>query len=170
MMISLNANNQSFFGYGGYNSGIGSTYFDGNSVYIRSKAGISCTAAGNIGGNKAWTNSSDERLKTAIEDIPQIFAQIWLELTPKMFEWNELNSPDGKKHFGLIAQDVIKVFEKYNLDYKDYGLFATIPVGTKDYLAITYEDYNILTAQVLRNTIGELNSLKKDIAEIKAAI
>lgn len=170
MMISLNASNQSFFGYGGYYNEIGSTYFDGNSVYIRSKAGISCTAAGNIGGNKAWTNSSDERLKTAIEDIPEIFAQIWLELTPKMFEWNELNNPDGKKQFGLIAQEAIEIFNKYELNYEAFGLFSIIPIDETDYLAITYENYNMLTAQVLKNTIGELNSLKNEIKEIKKLI
>ncbi len=170
MMISLNANNQSFFGYGGYFNEIGSTYFDGNAVNIRSKNNISNTAGGTIGGNKAWTNSSDERLKTAIEDIPEIFAQIWLELTPRMFEWNELNSPDGKKQFGLIAQEAIEIFNKYGLDYEAFGLFSIIPVDEIDYLAITYENYNMLTAQVLKNTIGELDSLKKEIKEIKALI
>ena len=170
MMISLNANNQSFFGYGGYNNNIGSTYFDGNAVNIRSKNNISNTATGTIGGNKAWTNSSDERLKTAIEDIPEIFAQIWLELTPRMFEWNELNSPDGKKQFGLIAQEAIAVFNKYGLNYEDFGLFSIIPIEDTEYLAITYENYNMLTAQVLKNTIGELNSLKNEIKEIKALI
>ena len=170
LMVSLNNQNQSFFGYGGYSLGLGSTYFDGNSVHIRSKTNINNTAAGTIGGNKAWTNSSDKRLKENIEDIPKVFCDIWLELAPKVFNWNELNSGDDTKHFGLIAQEVIEVFKKYGLNYKEYGFVATVPVGGVDYFAITYEYYNMLTAQVLKNTVAEVSALKQDLAELKAAL
>lgn len=167
MMVSLNDNNQSFFGYGGYEQEIGTTYFDGNAVNIRSKNNINNTATGTIGGNKAWTNSSDARLKENIEDLPQVFCDIWLELQPKMFEWNEISGKDDKKHFGLIAQDVIDTFQKYGLDYKAYGFIETIPINEVDYFAITYEAYNLITAQVLKNTVNEVSELKKEIAEIK---
>lgn len=170
VMASINTSNQMFFGYGGYSAEVGSTYFDGNAVYIRSKGNISNTASGTIGGNKAWTNSSDKRLKTGIEEIPPVFAQIWMELTPKMFEWNEKNFPDGKKQFGLIAQEAIEVFEKYGVDYKELGFIEVVPVEETEYFAITYEHYHMLTAQVLKNTISELNSMKNDIAEIKQLV
>lgn len=170
ILASVNTSNQMFFGYGTYNAGLGSSYFDGNVVYMRSKGNISHTASGTIGGNKAWTNSSDERLKTGIEEIPPVFAQIWMELTPKMFEWNELNFPDGKKQFGLIAQEAIEVFEKYGVDYKELGFIEVVPVEEAEYFAITYEHYHMLTAQVLKNTISELSSLKEDIAEIKQLV
>ena len=170
LMISVNASNQAFFGYGAYNAGIGTTYFDGNVVNIRSKGNITNTASGTIGGNKAWTNSSDRRLKEDIVDLPEVFSAIWYELQPKMFRWNELNNGDNSYHFGLIAQDVIEVFSKYGLDWRNYGFIATIPVGETDYYAITYEYYNILTAKVLKNTIEELNDIKKELAAIKAAM
>lgn len=170
MMVSLNNLNQSFFGYGGYNQSIGTTYFDGNSVNIRSRNNISNTAGGTIGGNKAWTNSSDSRLKEDIRDIPAVFCAIWAELQPKMFRWNELNNGDNTLHFGLIAQDVIEVFSKYGLDYRNYGFVATIPVEGVEYFAITYEYYNILTAKVLKNTLEEVNNLKNELAQIKAMI
>ena len=170
MMISLNNSNQSFFGYGGYNQYLGSTYFDGNQVNIRSRENISNTAGGTIGGNKAWTNSSDMRLKEDIVDLPEVFSAIWQELQPKMFRWNELNNGDNTLHFGLIAQDVIEVFSKYGLDWRNYGFVATIPVDGVDYFAITYEYYNILTAKVLKNTIEELHDIKRELASIKAAL
>ncbi len=170
LMVSINSSNQAFFGYGLYNGNLGSTYFDGNSVYIRSKNNISATAAGTIGGNKAWTNSSDSRLKEDIEDIPKVFCDIWLELAPKVFKWNELNNGDDTKHFGLIAQDVIKVFEKHGLDYKEYGFVATVPVNDVEYFAITYEYYNMLTAQVLKNTVAEVSALKNELQELKASL
>ena len=170
ILTSINTSNQMFFGYGSYANELGSSYFDGNAVYIRSKNNISNTASGTIGGNKAWTNSSDERLKTEIEAIPSVFTEIWLELEPKMFEWNEKNFPDGKKQFGLIAQEAIAVFEKYGVDYKELGFIEVVPVEETEYFAITYEHYHMLTAQVLKNTISELNSLKEDIIEIKQLV
>ena len=170
LMMSLNTLNQAFFGYGTYNAELGSTYFDGNSVYIRSKNGITNTAAGTIGGNKAWTNSSDKRLKENIEDIPKIFCDIWQELAPKVFNWNELNKGDNAKHFGLIAQDVIEVFSKYGLDYKEYGFVSTIPINDVEYYAITYENYNMLTALVLKKQIEEIKDIKQELAEIKKSL
>ena len=170
LMVSLNASNQAFFGYGTYSAGIGSTYFDGNTVNIRSNNNINNTAGGTIGGNKAWTNSSDSRLKENIEDIPKVFCDIWLELAPKVFKWNELNGGDETKHFGLIAQDVIAAFKKYGLDYKDYGFVATVPVDGKEYFAITYEYYNMLTAQVLKNTVAEVSTLKNELEQLKASL
>lgn len=170
LMVSMNGSNQAFFGYGGYNAGLGSTYFDGNAVNIRSKNNISMTASGTIGGNKAWTNSSDSRLKTAIEDIPEVYIDIWLELEPKIFEWNDLNNPDGKKQFGLIAQDVIDVCNKYGVAYETLGFVSTIEINGVEYLALTYEHYHMITAQVLKNTVSQINLLKEELEELKAML
>jgi hypothetical protein len=170
LMISLNASNQAFFGYGTYNANLGSTYFDGNNVHIRSKNAINCAATGNIGGNKAWTNSSDSRLKEDIRDLPQVFCNIWLEVQPKLFRFNELNGGGNTLYFGLIAQDVIAAFEKYGLNYKDYAFVSVLPIEDVEYFAITYEAYNMITAQVLKNTIAEVESIKKDLAAIKARL
>ena len=43
-MALINTDNQYFFGYGGYANNEGQTYFDGNSVYIRSKGTIHMTS------------------------------------------------------------------------------------------------------------------------------
>lgn len=39
-MVQMNADGDSFFGYGGYVNAEGRTFFDGNEVYIRSKEGV----------------------------------------------------------------------------------------------------------------------------------
>ena len=44
-MITLNDANEMFFGYNGYASSLGKSYFDGNDVYIRSKNGVNITGA-----------------------------------------------------------------------------------------------------------------------------
>lgn len=43
-LIQLNANNQYVYGYGGYVNNEGSSYYDGNELYIRSKGGIYMTS------------------------------------------------------------------------------------------------------------------------------
>ena len=167
MMISLNNLDQSFFGYGSYNQGLGSTYFDGNSVYIRSKNNISNTATGTIGGNKAWTNSSDNRLKKDITDIKPALIATWLELNPKLFKWNEINGGDGLWQLGLIAQDVIEAFTRHGLDYREYGFICTVPVNGVDYYALTYDHYHMLTAAVLKCTISNIESMQAELDELK---
>ena len=129
--------------------------------------------------NVAWTTSSDRRLKTDIEDIPDVLVSVWKELLPKVFKWNELNYGDGRTQFGLIAQDVITAFEKYDLDYRDYGF--VIPYSSPDdqveYFSITYDSYHMLTAMVLRETNAKLddqqtqiNSLREEIDALKKLI
>lgn len=42
-MVGINSSNQMFFGYGSYNSSVGASYFDGNTVNIRSKGNVNIT-------------------------------------------------------------------------------------------------------------------------------
>ena len=75
----INANDQYFYGYASYNTNEGSTYFDGNSVYIRSKGSIHITAPNQglssrvLFQNKAlWTgsyNMSDTQSITLSEAV-----------------------------------------------------------------------------------------------------
>lgn len=167
MMISLNNSDQSFFGYGGYNQYRGSTYFDGNAVNIRSRNNINNTAEGTIGGNKAWSNSSDARLKEQITDIPPALIATWLELNPKLYKWNEINGGGGLWQLGLIAQDVIEAFTRHGLDYRKYGFISTVPVNGVDYFALTYDHYHMLTAAVLKCTISNIESMQAELDELK---
>jgi hypothetical protein len=44
VMAGINSSNQMLFGYGSYNGSIGSAYYDGNNVFMRSKGGIYLTS------------------------------------------------------------------------------------------------------------------------------
>lgn len=122
--------------------------------------------------NKAWTVSSDKRLKKDISDIPEELISIWKELHPKIFRWNELNYGSDEIQFGLIAQDVIEAFEKYNLNYQDYGFAIPYKIQGDDteYFSITYDVYYLLTAAVLRETTAKLEDLQSQIDEVKKLI
>jgi len=51
LLCGINSDNGYFFGYGGYNNSEGSSYFDGNNVYIRSKHSVSINSSTSISGN-----------------------------------------------------------------------------------------------------------------------
>ena len=134
--------------------------------YITNEAGGS-----NIS-NKTWTISSDRRLKKDIEDIPEIFAEIWKELQPKVFKWNEKNGNDSKYHFGLIAQDVNSAFEKYGLDCKDYGFVNSFTISDDDteYFGIAYDEYHMLTSLMVKEQQKQIDNLQAQINELKQLV
>ena len=91
---------------------------------------------------------------------------------PKVFKWNDLNSGDGKYHFGLIAQDVITTFEKYGLDYTDYGFVNTFTMTDDDteYFGIAYDEYHMLSSLVLKHTVNKLEEQRKQIDSLQTQI
>lgn len=147
-------------GYIGFAGGTNNLYFY-NSV----------SAGSNIS-NKTWTISSDKRLKKDIVDIADVYVKIWTELLPKIFRWNEVASNDTNYHFGLIAQDVIAAFEKYGLDYKDYGFVNsfTLPEDDTEYYGIAYDEYHMLTSLVVRKQQEKIDSLEERIEKLEKLI
>lgn len=122
--------------------------------------------------NVAWTVSSDERLKMDIEDVPDTFVDIWRELQPKIFKWNDKNSTNDKYHFGLIAQDVVAAFEKYDLDYTEYGFVNsfTLPEDDTEYFGIAYDEYHMLTSMTVKKQQERIDSLEKRIERLEQLI
>lgn len=146
-----NTNRKAWFGHDG------STHFN-----------IQNLAGGNNYVNKAWTVSSDKRLKNDIEAIPQVFVDIWKEIEPKIFRWNELNYDIEQKYqFGIIAQDAIAAFEKYGLEYQDYNLVSTFEIDGVEYFNVTYEHYNMITSLALKSAISKLDNLEARIEKLE---
>lgn len=128
--------------------------------------------SGTIQGNKAWTTSSDKRLKDNIKSIPEEFIDIWKELEPKVFIWNEKNYGNDVQHFGLIAQDVIDAFSKRGLNWEDYGFVNSFTMQEDDteYFGIAYDEYHMLTSLVLKQTNEKLEEQQKQIDNLQAQI
>lgn len=122
--------------------------------------------------NKAWTISSDKRMKEEIEDIPDTFVDVWKELNPKIFKWNKLNSSNQDYHFGLIAQDVIAAFEKYGLDYTEYGFVNsfTLPDDDTEYFGIAYDEYHMLTSLIVKKQQEKIDNLEERIKRLENLI
>ena len=127
-------------------------------------------AGGNNQVNKAWTTVSDRRLKEDIENIPEEFINVWKELHPKAFRWNDLNyDSEHKYQFGLIAQDVIDAFEKYNLDWRDYNVVTPFKMMDDDteYFSVTYDNYHMLTSLALKDAVKKHDLLQSEIDALK---
>jgi hypothetical protein len=98
-----------------------------------------------IGGNQAWTNWSDKRLKKDIQQLEteNNLGKI-LKLQGVRFKWNETNPGNDRHYLGFLAQDVMEILPEpvlhddlndiYSIEYT-----AIIPVlveGIKEQHAI----------------------------------
>lgn len=71
--------------------------------------------------------SSDERIKTQIENIPELLLDAWENLNYKQFKMIDSIEEKGDKarlHTGNIAQDVDRIFKDAGLEARDYGFFC----------------------------------------------
>ena len=72
-----------------------------------------------IGGNVAWTNHSDRKLKEDIREIKSALDNI-CKLKPSIFKWKDVNPGVEKTdNLGLIAQDVHEIYPEVVKDNGD---------------------------------------------------
>lgn len=92
--------------------------------------------------NKPWETAylrtspvitSDETLKTDIQDISEKIKNVAKKIIPKMYKLKG----SEKIHFGYIAQDIIKAFESENLNIDD---FAVIEKNKDGQMFIRYDE------------------------------
>lgn len=126
--------------------------------------GVGTAASGTTGEIRATNNitayfSSDERLKENVRDIPQALDKV-IAIGGKQFDWTDeyIENHGGlhdyfltKQSFGVIAQDVEKVFPE--------------AVRTRDdgYLAVDYERMCALAFQAIKELRQEVAELKEQI-------
>lgn len=70
-------------------------------------------------------NTSDEREKTEILDITDNILDAWSSVGFKSYKWIDAVNKKGeeaRRHFGLLAQDIIRAFEAKGLDATNYGI------------------------------------------------
>lgn len=110
------------------------------------------------------TSTSDRRLKDDIKSIDENILKAVGEVEIKQFKVNR-NNPDKEISFGVIAQELIASFEKYNLNVADYNIIDTIVYEDGiEYYIVNYEQFNIL-----RNAYRELKQkeLEERIAKLE---
>lgn len=111
----------------------------------------------------AVVNRSDERLKTDIEEIDIADAMgVIKALKPKKFR---MKADESKIRHGFIAQDVLK-----DIEVGDWDLIPVIPEGQeKEFYGMNYIDIIADLTKITQNLLQRIESLEKDIAELKGS-
>ena len=107
--------------------------------------------------------TSDGRLKDICSTDVTPLLPIWNELQVVLFRYN--NYEDTKIQAGLIAQDVIALFEKYNLDWRDYGVIYEADTG---YYSINYNFINTLSIEVVKTLLRGYESLERRVKALES--
>lgn len=140
-MIGINQNNKYY------------CYWDGGDLYFYADG----TYAGNI---------SDKRLKTDFKEIDNKFLDAISELEIKQFKADNRNEQIS---FGIIAQDLIKVFKKYNINPNDYEILQKIQYNLNDdtkYYTIEYTQFLVLKQLATDKKLQELQKKDRQKEEI----
>lgn len=104
----------------------------------------------------AMAGSSDRRLKEDIKEIDDNVINAIGEVELKQFKLKR-NNPNHQISFGVIAQDLISAFEKYNLDIEDYSLINTIIYEDGiEYYIVDYNQFNTLRLAYLEKRYSQL--------------
>lgn len=115
----------------------------------------------------ATINTSDEREKQQIADVPENVLDAWADVNFCQFKFNDSVAEKGdaaRLHTGLIAQRIKSVFEAHGLDAAAYGLFChdswaeseDVPAG--DRYALRYEECLTLEAAYQRRRADRIEA------------
>ncbi len=102
------------------------------------------------GGNRIWTNTSDARLKTAIETIPHPIEKVQ-GLRGVQFQWKD----GGQKDMGFIAQEVLKVAPE------------AVDKGPEGYYTLKQSELTAIFVEAMKAQQKELEELQKELEVIK---
>lgn len=108
------------------------------------------------------SQTSDKRLKKDIENIDEKLYNLIEELELKQFKFKDR---DNKIHFGIIAQDLIELSEKYDINILlDYGIITEIKQNEEILYTVNYIELLVLKNKVLEN---KYNSLLKRVEALE---
>lgn len=159
-MMTISSSNNIHFGYYGYDNSYSSTYYSGNTVYVRART--------HLYRNLSWEQGSDARLKHGVIDMPEEFLTAYMDIKPVQFFWND--KPQLGKQCGVIAQQVLEAFDKNGISIYDANI-VSISEDTEMYgfnaYTVNYDFLNVLTMAVVQNHEKRIKELEKELALLK---
>jgi hypothetical protein len=128
-------------------------------VNASNKVVIGNTSVTSIGGYAAWSNYSDLRAKTDIQDIGYGLDLI-RQLRPVSFK---MKNGNGNTDFGFVAQDIESLLgENYNV--------LDIGGGDERMLSLRYSQFIAPMVKAIQEQQGIINSQQEQLNELKAII
>lgn len=133
------------------------------SVTASNRVRIGNTAITQIGGQVAWSNLSDARLKKNIQP-----SRLGLEFINKLkpVTYNFIEGHDGILYTGFLAQDVDQVLTEMGEEFSG----VTKPENDTDYYSIRYAEFVMPLVNAVQELSVENNDLKTELIELKASI
>lgn len=128
------------------------------------------------------STSSDKRLKEYVSDL-STFEKFFMDLFPICFKYHDgLYNPENTKpliKWGFYAQDIISIFEKNEMDWKEYDLVVKeetdISAEEREYLddscdgilKVSYQNFTALNTYMIQKTYNKIEQQQKEIEELK---
>lgn len=109
--------------------------------------------------------TSDGRLKDICSTDITPLIPLWKELQVVLFRYN--NYEDTRVQAGLIAQDIIMIFDRHNLDWRDYGVVYEDESG---YYSVNYNFINTITIEVVKALENAYNSLETRLKRLESVV
>lgn len=100
--------------------------------------------------------TSDARMKTIISRDIDLLKSAWRDIGITLFRYNG----SSKQYVGVIAQELMDVFEKYNLDWRDYGIFHK---DTDGYFSVDYNSIFAITTYMAQIAFDKLDELEEKV-------
>lgn len=159
-------------------SNIYNAFFDSNTIRLSADGWIAVTSGFmpytddiyDLGkSDKRWqdiyaTNASiqtsDARDKTKIQHL-NIGLDFINDLEPKSYRWK---NKDNGEHYGLIAQELIEICKKHNINANDIALIH----NSKDKYGLRYTEFIAPMIQAIQELNTKIENLEKKIDEYKS--
>jgi hypothetical protein len=103
------------------------------------------------------TARSDVRLKNSIKDVDETAVNKYMKLRPVNYYWNEGKSSDINLQYGLIAQEVEKIFPEMVFTASD-------SMQTK---SVNYQALHSISMKVIQSQHAEIENLKKNQKDLE---
>ena len=136
---------------GSYTSDFPNGWGGGLSIYDMSCSGVYYNTL---------SQRSDARLKNSVKNLDEVAINKYLQLNPVSYFWNKGKSNDDKLQYGLIAQQVEKIFP-------EMVYTATDTMQTK---SVNYQALHALSLKVIQSQQVEIETLKKKQADIESRL
>ena len=104
-------------------------------------------------------NTSDEREKNSIAEIPQKYSDMFDKLNPVIYKLNKGTS--DRYHVGFIAQAVEQAMTECDIDSKEFAGLIKTPQPNGDSI------YGLRYGEFIALAIGEIQRLKKKINDLE---
>lgn len=143
------------------------------------------TATYSLGSStRTWNNAffqnaatvvSDENHKTDIQEIPEELLDAWENVGFKMWKMksavDEKGQDQARYHFGVIAQDIVKVLTDAGLDWRKYGIVTYDKWDAVDEVKAVYDSNGNRTVEALEGReAGEIYMVRmEEIQAIESA-